>query len=60
MATVMAPDVEPEDWAEFRAAPDGDPATTYAELLWTLISLALLIILVAFLVNDHPLRALTH
>jgi len=56
----MAPDVEPEDWTEFRANPEGDPPTTYAELLWTLISLALLVMLVAFLVNDHPLRALTN
>ena len=60
MATAMAPDVEPEDWTEFRANPEGDPPTTVAELLWTLISLALLVLLVAFLVNDHPLRALTH
>jgi len=27
-------------------------------LLWTLISLALLVVLVAFLVDDRPLRAL--
>ncbi|HEX9506662.1 MAG TPA: hypothetical protein VGA62_11740 [Acidimicrobiia bacterium] len=58
MATAMAPDVEP-DWAESWATPEGDPPTTYAELLWTtLISLALLVVLVAFLVDDHPLRAL--
>ncbi len=59
MATAMAPDVEPVDWAESWATPEGDPPTTYAELLWTtLISLALLVVLVAFLVDDHPLRAL--
>jgi len=59
MATAMAPDVEPEDWADSWTTP-GDPPTTYAELLWTLVSLALLVMLVAFIVNDHPLRALTH
>jgi len=60
MATSIARDVEPEDWVESRATPDGEPSMTYAELLWTLISLALLVVLVAFLVDDHPLRALTH
>ena len=59
MAAAMAPDVESEDWAESWATPEGDPPTTYAELMWTtLISLALLALLVAFLVDDHPLRAL--
>jgi hypothetical protein len=57
MATSVARDEKHQDWAEPGDLPSGPP-TNQAEWLWTLISLALLVLLVAFVVDDHLLRAL--
>ena len=56
MATSIAHDTTLEDWAEPQALPDDEPTTARDEWLWALISIALLVVLIAFVVDDHPLR----
>lgn len=56
MATSEARDVELEDWAEPRATEEDVP-TLHTDWLWALIAVVLLVALVAFAVDDHPLRA---
>ena len=58
MATSVSRDAKQEDWIEPQAVRDDDRATSGDEWLWTLISLALLGALLAFVVDDHPLRTL--
>lgn len=58
MATSLAPETRSEAWAEPRATPGGDPLSTRAQWLWTLLGLALLGGFLAFVVDDFPLRSL--
>ena len=58
MATLMTRDVKREEWAEPRALPFDDPPTTRVEWLWTLIALALLVALLAFVIDDQAFRDL--
>jgi hypothetical protein len=58
MATLMTRDVKREEWAEPRALPFDDPPTTRVEWLWTLIALALLVTLLALVIDDQAFRRL--
>lgn len=58
MATSLTPEARPDDWVEPRAMPGGDPLSTRAQWLWTLLGLALLVGFLAFVVDDLPLRSL--
>ena len=57
MATSLTPEAKHEEWAEPRTI-GGDQPSARAEWLWTLVGLALLGGLLAFLVDDFPLRSL--
>jgi hypothetical protein len=58
MATLLAHDAKREDWAEPRVMLVGEQPFTHAEWLWPLIGLALLGALLAFIVDEYPLRTL--
>jgi len=57
MATVLAPEVRNEDWAEQRSSAADGARSGRVGWLWTFIGLALLGAFLAFMV-DYPLRAL--
>jgi len=58
MATLLAPEVGNEEWAEpASSAADGAPSGRVG-WLWTLIGLALLGAFIAFMADDYPLGAL--
>jgi hypothetical protein len=58
MATVLAPEVKNEDWAEPESSAVDGARSGRVGWLWTLIGLALLGAFLAFMVDDYPLRAL--
>lgn len=58
MATLLVSEVKHEDWSELQPATVDAVSTGRAGWLWTLVGLALLGAFLAFMVDDHPLRAL--
>jgi hypothetical protein len=58
MATSIADNTKTEEWLEPRATPRRDPMFTGAEVLWTVVGVALLGAFLLFVVDDFPLRAL--
>jgi hypothetical protein len=58
MATSLAPEARNEEWVEPRAMTGGDQLSTRALWLWTIFGLVLLVVFLAFVVDDFPLRAL--
>jgi len=58
MATSLAPEARNQDWAESGAMSPGDTLSTRAIWLWTLFGLVLLVVFLAFVVDDFPLRSL--
>jgi MYXO-CTERM domain-containing protein len=58
LATLLAPEVNNEDWVEQRSSTTDGAGSSRVGWLWTLVGLALLGAFVAFMVDDYPLRAL--
>jgi len=58
MATLLAPEVKNEDWAEPRLSTADGARSVRVGWMWTLVGLALLGAFLAFMVDDYPLRAL--
>jgi hypothetical protein len=58
MATSLAPEATNADWADPRAVTADDPRATRAVWLWTIFGVVLLVVFLAFVVDDFPLRTL--
>lgn len=58
MAASQTSEARHEEWAQPRATTDGEPLSTRAAWLWTLVGLALLGGFLALLLEDFPLRSL--
>jgi hypothetical protein len=58
MATLLAPEVRNDDWSKTPPSTAHGALSARVGWMWTLVGLALLGAVLAFMVDDYPLRTL--